>query len=351
MKRLMACGLGLVCAGVGAAAAPMPGYPSYHTAKSSAPPAVAPAASTPTPALPGARTAAPVPTPAAVPAATRWKMPSAEQVAVAPAAPVPVVPPHPATVAAPRGGWVASDAAPAAVAASVAASPGCAGVSQPLPAVLAATLPTVPTVPPPGSYQLAGCADGACRVPTRGGGRSCLRAVADWLAYRPGPPVIEMCVPTPYHAPLRAYFPCTPGCDAYGTCGLAAGCGAAAGEQVQLPDQLGPRCGEGCQPVRGRLVPVGGLANLLSRRTDAYQMNAECGAPAGPPAYLRGACPPSRLGLFDRVKAVFSPSYAAECYGTGPVSPEGVMAGYTAPPGYTATGVVIHGTNTPFSNP
>ncbi len=142
-------------------------------------------------------------------------------------------------------------------------------VTQPLPAAVSSVAPVgplAPTVPPPGPgvmpYPQAGYPavpgpgcypQGSCCP--QGGGcerdeRSCLRRFRDWLCFQPGPRVLPVLTPTPYQAPLRAYFPCRPGdCLAAGGCNPTAGCGAAG--------CAGPGC-EGGRPglLSGRLAGV-----------------------------------------------------------------------------------------------
>ncbi len=99
-------------------------------------------------------------------------------------------------------------------------APGHFDALQPLGGLLAMPLPTSPTVP-------AGqCASGACGAPcppacgaplystaSRDGAgkpRPCFDRVVNWLTWHPGPSLLPVLTPNPYHAPLRAYIACVP---------------------------------------------------------------------------------------------------------------------------------------------
>jgi hypothetical protein len=114
-------------------------------------------------------------------------------------------------------------------------------VTQPLPTAVTTSLP-----PPGTDYPLSlnpapcageGCADGTCAT----GGLTCREKLINWLCFRPGPPVLPLCTPIPYQAPLRHYFPCHPGqCLVVGGCRPSAGCGAGGCGHAGQPGPLAP---------------------------------------------------------------------------------------------------------------
>ena len=91
---------------------------------------------------------------------------------------------------------------------------------QPLGGLLSMPLPTSPTV------SAGMCASGACGTtcppacgtplfPTTardgvGNPRPCFDRVLNWLTWHPGPSILPVLTPTPYHAPIRAYVGCLP---------------------------------------------------------------------------------------------------------------------------------------------
>ena len=98
--------------------------------------------------------------------------------------------------------------------------PGQFDALQPLGGLLSMPLPTSPTVP-------AGmCASGACGTPcppacgaplfttvsrdAAGKPRPGFDRVMNWLTWHPGPSVLPVLTPVPYHAPIRAYVACVP---------------------------------------------------------------------------------------------------------------------------------------------
>ncbi len=106
-------------------------------------------------------------------------------------------------------------------------------LTQPLPNILTAPLPTTPTVSYSANSTCNTCSTGCvpCGTPlfqpvmgSRGmlGSRGIANGVVGmgslpsmdrlkhWIGYQPGPSGLPVFVPTPYHAPVRAYFPCTP---------------------------------------------------------------------------------------------------------------------------------------------
>jgi hypothetical protein len=111
-------------------------------------------------------------------------------------------------------------------------------VNQPLPQVVAGGVPA-------GAAGCVSCSYAAeCPLHKRGS-RPCLQRLKDWACHQPCPRVLPILTPTPYQAPLRTYFPCTP--DAHR---------AAA-----------PGCASHCRP------------NLLSRLHGAPADCANCPAP------------------------------------------------------------------------
>ena len=162
-------------------------------------------------------------------------------VSVYPGTTVPMSAPQVATPVAPTPP-VATPAPAAMPAASPPTQPGHAGPLQPLASLLAMPLPTAPTVAAgacaSGTCPTASCGP-ACGTPLfpttardgTGKSRPCLDRTVNWLTWHPGPSILPVLTPTPYHAPLRAYFACTPlknpgypaACSATGAA-AAAGC-------------------------------------------------------------------------------------------------------------------------------
>lgn len=130
---------------------------------------------------------------------------------------------------------------------------------------------------------------------------SCLDKFKDWLCYRPTAGGFP-CTPTPYRAPLRAYFRCTePGCGA-GACatgGCANGHGAPAGgancNTLNVPvNRLSAECDTGnCRP-RVRYLPLTARAEVPVVGCDAR---------------------PCRPRLLDRVMGLFTPKWGGTCGG------------------------------------
>lgn len=106
------------------------------------------------------------------------------------------------------------------VAAQPSVAPARFDALQPLGGLLSMPLPTSPTV------SAGVCASGACGTtcppacgtplfPTTardgaGNPRPCFERVLNWLTWHPGPSLLPVLTPTPYHAPLRAYIACVP---------------------------------------------------------------------------------------------------------------------------------------------
>jgi hypothetical protein len=102
--------------------------------------------------------------------------------------------------------------------------------ATPVQATPATPWPTAPTVPQT-CNPATGCAatpssgfglgfglggDVPCGTPLfpgvgpKPGDRTCLNKFLDFVCYKPGPSVLPVLTPTPFHAPLRTYFPCKP---------------------------------------------------------------------------------------------------------------------------------------------
>ncbi len=145
---------------------------------------------------------------------------------------------------------------------------------------------------------------GGCDV-VRG---SCLDRLKDWFNFRSSPGGFGF-TPTPYHAPLRAYFPCPPtaGC-ATGGCVTAGGsCGT-----VTLPVQ---RLSAGCDTpaCRPRV-----MYQPLSTRSEVPVLGCDAR--------------PMRPRLFERLFGFFGPKWGGMC-GDGACTPDT----YTPPLTATAT--------------
>jgi hypothetical protein len=117
---------------------------------------------------------------------------------------------------------------------------------------------------------------------------SCLDRLKDWFNYRPTPGSFP-CSPTPYRAPMRAYFPCKP------TCG-SGGCGTGGGN-----------CGTVAMPVRK--LEAGCDTPATCRPRVMYQpLTARSEVPA-----VGCDARPVRPQLFDRLLGLFTPKCAAAC--------------------------------------
>ena len=151
----------------------------------------------------------PAPQPVSVYPGTTVRRPAAQDATPAVPAP-PAVTPAPAAVPAPAVPQVLPQV-----------QPGRADPLQPLAGLLAMPLPTAPTVAA-GACSAGTCATGSCSpacgtplfstVARDGAGKSrpCLERTLNWLTWHPGPSILPVLTPTPYQAPLRAYFTCTP---------------------------------------------------------------------------------------------------------------------------------------------
>jgi hypothetical protein len=215
-------------------------------------------------------------------------------------------------------------------------SVGAADVTQPLPTAVSAVLPATPPMP----YGSGACVGGGCPPADCGrDGRPCLQRFKEWLCFQPGPACLPKCIPTPYRAPLRRYFPCPAECRAVvggcnltpcgpGECAGAGGlglfrrndCGAGPGIIDRL--RSGGRCGPTCPP------PV-----------DTSYAPQNSTAPCYPPADECNPCwEPARQTVFDRVLSVFRPRRSEcepACHGYPtypvPVAPVGAPISYPRP--------------------
>lgn len=161
---------------------------------------------------------------------------------------------------------------------------------QPLGGLLAMPLPTSPTV------AAGGCATGACAKPCgpscgaalfptaardgSGKPRTCADRVLNWLTWNPGPGVLPVLTPTPYQAPLRAYFSCTP---------------------LKNPGYPATSCGG--SPGVGTVSDAAGRVG-----SDGACPSASCGSPI-----------PKGLGLFAK-PSTGTPTTGAQSYGCAPVA-------------------------------
>ena len=198
---------------------------------------------------------------------------------------------------------------------------GCGTVTGSLAHVLATSLPTTPTVPPPSAC--APCPPGyetPCGTPLfpnvgkRCGDRTCLSRLKDWLCFQPGPRVLPILTPTPYHAPIRAYFPCKP--DA-----RPAACAPACPPSYPAAPLLGFRlvnAGGGCGRMAGD-CPRPLFGNLFGRGSSGCQPAAyPAAAPVANPPAAPACATCGRWGaggsLMDRLVEFFVPGHSRCTY-------------------------------------
>ncbi len=156
---------------------------------------------------------------------------------------------------------------------------------------------------------------------------SCLDRLKDWFCYRSSPGGFVR-TPTPYRAPLRTYFPCTPTCGS-GGCGPA-GCatgGCAAG---------GGNCGTVTLAVQKLEA---GCDTPACRPRVMYQpLTARSEVPA-----IGCDARPVRPRLFERLLGVFAPKCGATCAeactpdGCQPLAPLPAAVWTSPNPGTTPT--------------
>lgn len=238
-------------------------------------PVSAPVPATPAP-LPVMKPAAPVPAP--LPAPVAAPVPTATQ----PTYTTYSVYPQP-TAAPMKSGYtyplLAANAATSPVTPTVPPGYVLVQVQAPVPAPAPAPVPAV-TAPPAGTVVASGCT--TCDTGCGGERPGLIRRFLNWFSSHPCPAVGPMCVPTPYQAPLQAYFPCKPtpapnyaGCDTRcGRTGLGLGLlgGRKCGDETECPTCGGPRlarvrtatsgatcatgCQTGCNPCGGSYSTV-----------------------------------------------------------------------------------------------
>lgn len=140
---------------------------------------------------------------------------------------------------------------------------------MPLPGLLTGIMSTTPTIPADVCATADDCPPAARggRPPFGTGLGPCVDRFKRWLSFQPGPPVLPTCVPEPYHAPVRTFFPCKPthggqpgcgtggyGAGGYGVLGgslgasggLGANSGVVHGPPPTLADRFGMGTGAGC---------------------------------------------------------------------------------------------------------
>lgn len=149
---------------------------------------------------------------------------------------------------------------------------------------------------------------------------TCLDKFKDWLCYRPTPGGFP-CAPTPYRAPLRAYFRCTePGCGtgACATGGCANGHAAPArgdwSNTMSVPvNRLSAGCETPTARPRVRYVPLTARAEVPAVGCDAH---------------------PCRPRLLERVMGFFTPKWGGMC-GDATCTPASDTT--PAPPGWSTS--------------
>ena len=222
--------------------------------------------------MPVAQTPAPIP---GVPSPAAQAPPKAQDVPLGapnavprmPSVPTPAPAPQPAPQLAPQP------------------APQTGAATAPLYDLLSAPLPTSPSVP---AYQYTHAVfpESVLTAPTQACAEcgpaarsSCLARLGSWLAFQPGPPVLPVCAPNRYQAPLRDYFPCVGGAG----CG-ANGCGAAGCNRG---------LGAGGYPASAGVSPLGGVGLAAPARPAAGSRLANLGSGLG---NLRGLVTPAGHG-------------------------------------------------------
>lgn len=125
------------------------------------------------------------------------------------------------------------------------------------------------------------------------GDRTCLNRFLDYLCYKPGPAVLPVLTPTPFHAPLRTYFLCKPDVNCTTPC---------------APEVL---------PVRPAPSVGFRLVNMPESACRQPQASAECRDAVLPK--LRAACSPhfGNGGMFVRSPGC-CPDPGPVAYGAAP---------------------------------
>lgn len=221
-------------------------------------------------------------------------------------------------------------------------------LSQPLPNILTAPLPTTPTTSVlPHATSLAGtCATGTCttgtcatcdagtvpcgtpllqpllgrstffggdRAAANCGERPTLDRLKAWLCYQPGPSVWPGFTPTPYAAPIRAYFPASENRCATGGTNCAPGQG---GNPYAAGNQLQPAVNSGCTGSACR-APLSKGFGLFAHPSSTYATTGPIGVACAPVAVpLPPSCvgsaaplpcsPRSGCSTYDRLLGFFS---------------------------------------------
>lgn len=167
------------------------------------------------------------------------------------------------------------------------------GVNQPLPHLVASG------VPAPGGCTTGCTPYAACPYHRQRAGRPCLQRIWGWLTHQPCPRVLPVLNPTPYQAPLRQYFPCTP----------SHGHGAVPGCRTGLLPRLhgAPGACSGCPAPRVSLVSR--LMRFFDPRPHPYDYATWAG---GACAGGTGDCPCPPAGAYR---------YASPCVVPPPSSP------------------------------
>lgn len=203
---------------------------------------------------------------------------------------------------------------PAPAAARPAATPD---VTKPLSSVLESIPPAPPAVPqavpvmtlPPahpaprlvysGDAGCAPCGDGqpgsgwGWRLPSLTGGSRptpCLDKLCAWFAWKPGPRVIPVCTPTPYHPPLRHYIQPGHAPNLHTSSAPLVGGSSVGPAGGRLADFFGPRMAGGCN------AGTGGCADG----------NSGTGCGRG------GRCDPCHENVFERACAKVTPRQFGE---------------------------------------
>jgi hypothetical protein len=175
-----------------------------------------------------------------------------------------------------------------------------AAAAQPWPTVPQAGPPAAACAANPAGYGVGYGGDAPCGTPLfpgvgpKPGDRTCLNRFLDFVCYKPGPSVLPILTPTPFHAPLRTYFPCRPDAN----------------------------CAPACAPPVGQVTPAPNvgfrLVNMPESGCRKPPVSSECRPECREPI-LKGACSPrfGNGGLFVRSPGC-CPSPGPVAYGAVP---------------------------------